>query len=136
MKIAVVTDDGTTIAQHFGRARYYKVFTTENGTITDSELRDRAGTLHHGHGHHHGGQHGHDHEHHHGGHDHAPDRHAGMVAQITDVDALIVGGMGYGARTALDDAGVAVTATALTDADAAVRAFIEGTLEHRGERLH
>jgi hypothetical protein len=27
MKIAVVTDDGENISQHFGRARYYAVFT-------------------------------------------------------------------------------------------------------------
>ena len=37
MKIAVVTDDGTTICQHFGRAQYYSVITIENGKVKGKE---------------------------------------------------------------------------------------------------
>lgn len=140
MKIAVVTDDGAAVAQHFGRARYYHVYTVEEGAIVSSELRDRTGTLHHGHGH----DHHHDHDHHHGhGHDHAhgtqpgaADRHAGMVAQINDVTILLAGGMGYGARRALSDAGIEVVATDIRGTEDAVRAFLDGTLPHREERVH
>lgn len=95
MKIAVVTDDGATIAQHFGRARYYQVFSIVDGSIADRELRDRNGTLHHGgHGHHEGHDHNGGHGHHeghgshssgggdsnsagHGHHAHAADNHPG-----------------------------------------------------------
>ena len=34
MKIAAITDDGTTISQHFGRAPYYVVVTVEAGAGT------------------------------------------------------------------------------------------------------
>jgi predicted Fe-Mo cluster-binding NifX family protein len=43
VKIAAVTDDGETISQHFGRARYYKVYVVDDGTITGREMRDKAG---------------------------------------------------------------------------------------------
>ncbi|HXZ30244.1 MAG TPA: NifB/NifX family molybdenum-iron cluster-binding protein, partial [Dehalococcoidia bacterium] len=43
MKIAVVTDDGKTICQHFGRARYYLVVTTEDGRVVNKEQRSKAG---------------------------------------------------------------------------------------------
>lgn len=46
MKIAVVTDDGKTVSQHFGRALYYMVVTFEDGKVTATERRDKAG--HHG----------------------------------------------------------------------------------------
>ena len=145
MKIAVVTDDGTTVAQHFGRARYYRVYEIENGTVVDDELRDRTATLHHG-GRDHDEQHGH--HTHHGGRDHdeqrehhghgngAADRHAGMIEQITDVRILIAGGMGYGARQALADAGIEVVATDERQTDGAVGAWLAGSLQHRADRLH
>jgi predicted Fe-Mo cluster-binding NifX family protein len=81
MKIAVVSDDGKTISRHFGRAQYYVVFTVEDGEITGSEQRDKAGHRqfaaeeghhHHEHDHDHEHDHEHDHDHEHGhGHDHA-----------------------------------------------------------------
>jgi predicted Fe-Mo cluster-binding NifX family protein len=43
MKIAVVTDDGKMISQHFGRAVHYLVLTVEDGKITRRELRDKPG---------------------------------------------------------------------------------------------
>jgi predicted Fe-Mo cluster-binding NifX family protein len=125
MKIAVVTDDGTTLAQHFGRARYYQVWTVEDGSVTGTELRDRAATLRHGNGHEP------NHEHEHGTHDHSA-----MVAQITDVELVLAGGMGFRARQAMDEAGITVVATDIAETEAAVAAWIDGTLTHREERLH
>ena len=46
MKIAVVTDDGETISQHFGRAQHYVVLTIENGQVTGREMRDKFGHRH------------------------------------------------------------------------------------------
>jgi len=43
IKIASVTDDGITISQHFGRARYYEVITIENGIVISSERRSKTG---------------------------------------------------------------------------------------------
>ena len=43
MKVAVVTDDGKTISQHFGRASHYLVFTVVDSDIVGQELRDKAG---------------------------------------------------------------------------------------------
>lgn len=37
IKIAAVSDDGQTISQHFGRAKYYTVLTIENGQIIARE---------------------------------------------------------------------------------------------------
>lgn len=45
MKIAVVTDDGTTVSQHFGLARYYAVLTADGRHVTGQEMVDRSGTL-------------------------------------------------------------------------------------------
>ncbi len=46
MKIAVITENGKTISQHFGRAPYYLVFTIEDGKITNREMREKMGHQH------------------------------------------------------------------------------------------
>ena len=46
MKIAVVTDDETTISQHFGQASLYLVFTVEGGKVTGKEKRPKMGHRH------------------------------------------------------------------------------------------
>jgi len=43
MKLAVITDDGKTISQHFGRALSYMVLTIEDGKITEREMRSKLG---------------------------------------------------------------------------------------------
>ncbi len=45
MKIAVVTDDGATVSQHFGRARYYAVLSVEGERVASREMLDRGDTL-------------------------------------------------------------------------------------------
>ena len=44
MKIAVITDDGKAISQHFGRAQYYLVATVENGQITNPRDAPQTGS--------------------------------------------------------------------------------------------
>ena len=70
MKLAVVSDDGVVMSQHFGRGPYYVVFTIEGGKIVDRETRSKAyhhhgaGPEHHGEAEHGGqGQHGAGHDH-------------------------------------------------------------------------
>jgi predicted Fe-Mo cluster-binding NifX family protein len=121
MKIAAVSNDQSTISPHFGRARFYVVFTVENGEIVSREVRDKAGHHQFATGEHH---HHHDHQDHdHGGS--ADQKHSRMVASILDCGAVLVGGMGEGARAALREAGITPCHTNERDLEKAVRRFLE-----------
>jgi predicted Fe-Mo cluster-binding NifX family protein len=131
MKVAVVTNDGEFVSQHFGRSRYYAVYTIENGQILEKELRERtvghfdpnrnpeqeSGEQHldaqgrHGYG------------------GDALNRHQAMAAAIPDCDALIAGGMGSGAVEAFRSAGLQVILTDIPGVEVAVTAFAEGKIQ-------
>ncbi|MCX7774692.1 MAG: DUF134 domain-containing protein [Spirochaetaceae bacterium] len=131
MKIAIVSDDGTTISRHFGRATHYVVVTLEQGTVVSRELRDKAGHQHFAgnHEHHHDhGAHGFDH--------HAQDRHAMMALAIKDCHAVVVGGMGAGAYYAMQSAGIRPIVTELSTVDEVIAAYLAGTLKDHPEYLH
>lgn len=124
MKIAIITDDGATLSQHFGRARHYLVCTVEDGRVVHRELRDKAG--------HHtfAAQPGSDH---HGSDLHGFDpasrsRHAQMLAAITDCQVVLAGGMGMGMQGNFEEVGIRPVLTDIEDIEEAVRAFIEGRL--------
>jgi predicted Fe-Mo cluster-binding NifX family protein len=134
MKIAVITEDGKTISQHFGRAPYYLVFTVEEGEIVDQELRDKVG-------HRQFAQEPHDHDSEndprgHGFGAHSDAKHARMIESIQDCEAIIVRGMGRGAYLAMEQANIRPFVTELADAEKAVKAYIGGTLEDHTEQLH
>lgn len=124
IKIAVVTEDKKTVCRHFGRAPYYLVFSAEGDNILEKEIRGKAG--HHTFAgsaadtepHHHEG-------HHHGGH-HPDHKHNRMIETIRDCEVVIVGGMGEGARRAMQDAGITACSTELEEAEEAVRAYLGG----------
>jgi len=129
MKIAIVTDDGQTICQHFGRARFYTVVTIENGKVINKEQRPKAGHHVAGMEHEsHGGQHGFD--------TNAHTSHAEMMANITDCQLVIAGGMGWGAQVSLKQAGIAVHMTDVVNIDEAIQLYIQGKLPNLQERLH
>jgi len=135
MKIAAITDDGTTISAHFGRARYYKVYTIDEGGIVGHETRDKAG--------HHDFAHEDDHEHQgrndprgHGFGAGAGRRHANMIAAVTDCDVVLVRGMGQGAYLALQEASIKPIVTEIVLIEDAVKAYLDGTLVDHPERLH
>ena len=92
MKIAAISDDGTTISQHFGRAQLYVVVTVEDGKIVSKETRDKAGhrtfAAQESHGSAHSGRHGYD-----AG---SQAKHKSMAETISDCQALLAGGMGWG----------------------------------------
>ncbi len=127
MKIAVVTDDGETISQHFGRAPYYAHLTVENGQVTGQEQREKLA-------HHHGpGEHQHE-----GGH-HGPDAaatHGQMLSPIGDCQVLLARGMGYGAYQRLQQAGIRPIITDVREISEAVRQYLDGGLVDHTERLH
>ena len=134
MKIAVITEDGQTISQHFGRAPYYLVFTIEDGTIVTKELRDKVGHR----------QFAHEiHEHEseddprgHGFGAHSDAKHASMIESIQDCEVIIVRGMGRGAYLAMEEANIRPFVTDLASAEDAVAAYLGGTLTDHTDRLH
>jgi predicted Fe-Mo cluster-binding NifX family protein len=133
MKIAVITDEGKTISQHFGRAPYYLVLTVENGQIVQRELREKLGHHQfsaepHHEEHHHHGEHGQD-EASHG-------KHTRMAEAIQDCEVVICGGMGYGAYESMRRLNIRPVVTDLTDIEAAVQAYLAGTLVDHTEKLH
>jgi predicted Fe-Mo cluster-binding NifX family protein len=132
MKIAAVTDDGTTISAHFGRAHFYAVLTVEDGAITAQEMRPKAG--HHDFAHEGPEEPGH--EHGHGWGHGAQSRHARMFATIADCDVLLARGMGAGAYYGLEQAGIRPLVTTVADIDEAVGTYLEGRLEDHPEKLH
>ena len=102
MRIAVTYENGE-VFQHFGHTAQFKLYDVENGVILKEQLVDTNGS---GHG-----------------------ALAGFL-QAASVDALICGGIGMGARMALQDAGIALYAGVQGSADAAAKALAKGELEY------
>lgn len=102
MKIAVTYENGQ-IYQHFGHTQQFKVYTVEDGRVTDSRVVDTAGQGH------------------------------GALAGFLlggGVDTLICGGIGGGAQAALAQAGIKLYGGVSGSADEAVQALLEGRLDY------
>ena len=132
MKIATISENGTTVSQHFGRAPYYLVITVEDGKVVSKEQRDKAGHHTFSAGRHPdtapGEQHGYD-----AG---AQSRHATMAQSISDCQVLIAGGMGWGAYESLKGRGIETIITDVENIEEAVRLYVEGKLPNLMELLH
>lgn len=102
MRIAVTYENGQ-IYQHFGHSKQFKVYTVEGGKVTDAQVVDTNGS---GHG-----------------------ALAGFLREY-GVDALICGGIGAGARTALAEAGIQLCPGVSGGADESVEALLKGTLSY------
>ena len=100
MKIAIPYEDGQ-IFQHFGHTARFKLYDVQDGKIVAAQVLDTNGS---GHG-----------------------ALAGLL-QALNVDALICGGIGGGARMALDAAGIRLYGGVQGSADEAARALAEGRL--------
>lgn len=109
MKIAVTYEKETgEIFQHFGHTETFKVYEVKDGEICSVQVIDTNGT---GHG-----------------------ALAGLLA-LENVDTLICGGIGGGARAALAQAGIQLYPGAAGDADANVAAFLVGALEYAPDTM-
>ncbi len=104
-KIAVNYENGQ-IFQHFGHTQAFKIYDVEDGRVARSAVVGSEGS---GHG-----------------------ALAGVLKEL-GVDALICGGIGGGARNALAQAGITLYGGVSGDADAAVTALLEGSLDFSGE---
>ena len=135
MKIAIITDDGKVVSQHFGRAQYYLVVTIEDGKVTHREMRPKVG--HHQFSGSDQGEHGAEHHHeHHGTDGEAHQKHTQMAKDITDCQTVICGGMGRGAYVSMTNLNIRPLVTTLHDVDQVIASFINGTLEDHAELLH
>ena len=104
MKLAATYENGQ-IFQHFGRTETFKIYEIEDNLIISEEIIGTGGTGH--------------------------EALAGFLAD-RDVEVVLCGGLGGGAQSALDEAGIAVISGAAGDADEAVQAYLRGELESTG----
>lgn len=102
MVIAVAYDNGE-VFQHFGQSKNFKLYEFMDGSVIDSAVVAALGEGHEG--------------------------HALFLADY-NVDALICGGIGDGARTALCNVGISIYAGVSGNADACVEQLINGTLDY------
>ena len=102
MRIAV-TYENNEVYQHFGHTAQFKIYDVAAGCVISAVVTDTDG---HGHG-----------------------ALAGFLRQA-QVDVLICGGIGGGARTALAEAGIRLYGGVSGDADEAVEAFLAGELDY------
>jgi predicted Fe-Mo cluster-binding NifX family protein len=132
MKIAVISDDGTTISQHFGMAPLYVVATVEKGKVVSKETRNKMGHQHFAGGQHPehkpGQPHGYDAD--------SQDKHAQMSQNIDDCQVLLAGGMGWGAYDSLKSRGLETIITDVRSIDEAVNTYLKGELPNLMEKLH
>lgn len=133
MKIAIVTDDGKTISQHFGRAPHYAVLSIENGEIVQRELRNKLGHQHFSNGSH---EHTQESGQRHGFDPASQSRHAQMTEAILDCEALLCRGMGSGAYESIKARGIRPIITDIQAIDEAALAYSRGDLVDHIEKLH
>lgn len=100
MRIAVTYENGQ-IFQHFGHTAQFKLYDVEDGKVVASQVADTNGS---GHG-----------------------ALAGFL-QALKADVLICGGIGGGAKAALDEAGIKLYGGVSGNADQAVDALLAGAL--------
>lgn len=117
MKIAVTFDNNGDVFQHFGHTEQFKIYEIENNNIVSSHVLSSDGEGH------------------------------SALAQLLEsenIDRLICGGIGGCAVSALSEAGIEIFAGITGNADNAVKAYLDGTLEqttspncnHHGEHHH
>ncbi len=102
MRIAVTYENGF-VGQHFGHTEEFKLYDIEDGGIIKEQILSSNGQGH------------------------------GMLAvllQEAGADLLICGGIGMGARYALNEAGIELIPGAQGKADDVVRAYLNGALEY------
>jgi predicted Fe-Mo cluster-binding NifX family protein len=133
IRIAAVTDDGTTISAHFGRAQFYEVLSIENGAVVKRERRPKAG--HHTFAH---GDHDQNHVHNtsHGFDAESVNKHNQMAETIKDCQIVLARGMGNGAYQGMLQNNIKPIVTDIQTIDEAVRAVINGTIVDHTEKLH
>ncbi|MCI8850625.1 MAG: dinitrogenase iron-molybdenum cofactor biosynthesis protein [Erysipelotrichaceae bacterium] len=101
MKIAVTYEKGM-VFQHFGKSEQFLVVEVEQTKLLNKSLLSADGQ-----------------------------GHSALVTLLAkaEIDTLICGGLGQGARNALEQAGITVISGAFGNAEAAVDAYLNGSLQ-------
>jgi predicted Fe-Mo cluster-binding NifX family protein len=122
VRIAVASDDGVSIAGHFGRCAGFLIFDAEKENVKKIDYRVNSF------GHHQQGQPEHNHEH---GHDHGEGQHShdGFANALADCKVVICRGMGKRAVVDLSSKGIqpAIVAEDIS-AQRAAELYAEGNL--------
>jgi len=124
MKIAIVSDDKTTINQHFGRALYYVIANLKDGKIEYEKPRSKV--VHHNAAEQKSNELTNDCNH--GYSADASVKHKGMIDTISDCQVIIAGGMGWGAYESFKNQNIEVVVTDVKNIDEAVRFYLAGNL--------
>jgi predicted Fe-Mo cluster-binding NifX family protein len=120
MRIAVATNDGISLSEHFGRSAGFIVFEVDDAKIASRETRTNNHTPH-AQGLCQGGQHSHQQ-----GHTH---NHAGIVGLLQDCQVVLCGGMGMGAAQALKQMGIQpVVCPSRCSAEEALTMYLNGNV--------
>lgn len=116
MRIAVPTNDGTSVSDHFGRSAAFLVFEVDNGKIIRREIRTNAAQ----------------HSHSEGGCGETSGRHElhshdAILTTLAGCDVVLCGGMGWRAAEALQSGGITPMMIAGPgSAEGAVTAYLAG----------
>ena len=105
MKIAVTYENGE-VFQHFGHTETFKIYEVENGSIVNAQVIPTEGSGH------------------------------GALADFLaekQVEILICGGIGAGAKSALAEAGITLYGGVTGTAEEAVRSLLNGTLHYNAD---
>jgi predicted Fe-Mo cluster-binding NifX family protein len=116
MRIAVPSNDGVTISQHFGRSKQFLIFDVHEGHAAMESVRENQGC------------HGHDGAGHTEGQPHS---HEGILGALRGCDAVVCAGIGIGAVMALKTAGLQVVSIAAEGkAVEALQLWLQGRLNN------
>ncbi len=121
MKIAFPTNDESTLTAHFGRAKFFKVLSIEDGTLIQADLRQNSEANH---------VHQHDEDHQHEQHNHH------KFDILSDVDCIISGGMGRSAYQRLLEMKKEVWIVEEKSIDTALENYLNGSLTNHPDKLH
>ena len=131
LRIAVATEDGKYIAQHFGRSPFFAIYEVTDGSIINHSLRKNTFTGHFTRNH--AEQAGKEHHHHGSG---ESDSHQSVVNGLGDCSVVISRGMGRKAWEDLRAKGLEMIVTDQQEVGRAVELYLAGSLEDRTEKLH
>jgi predicted Fe-Mo cluster-binding NifX family protein len=117
MRVAVASQDGESISEHFGRCAFFIIFDAEDGKVLRKELRKNTHTSH---------SQGKCHA---GGRGDQPHSHATLVQALQDCQAALCYGMGWRAADELKQNGIQpVILDARYSPEEAVAHYVQGKL--------
>jgi predicted Fe-Mo cluster-binding NifX family protein len=116
MRVAIASDDGKTIASHFGKTKGFVIYEVEDGRVQSEQYVENTFT-----GHARGLS----------GAGHGADRHGPILEALKDCSAVISHGMGRRMYDDLRAAGIEAFIVRETDATEALRLYMEIALTDR-----